>query len=244
MNYLLDSHTHTLASGHAYNTIMEMAREAAEKGLRLLGITEHAPAMPGSCASIYFRNLKVVPRRQYGIEVMLGAELNILNYEGKVDLEPDVMEKLDLNIASLHPPCIRPGTCAQNTAALVRAVENPLIHIIGHPDDGRYPVDYDTLAAAAAEHGVLLEVNNHSLEPGSFRMNARENDLKMLECCMKYGTYIILDSDAHWCAGIGRHDCSLALVEEAGFPEDHIANTSVELYKRFIHGPAASGGGF
>ena len=55
---LLDLHTHTLASGHAYNTLMEMARAASEKGLRYLGITEHAPSIPGSCDPIYFRNLQ------------------------------------------------------------------------------------------------------------------------------------------------------------------------------------------
>lgn len=45
MDYLLDVHTHTIASGHAYNTIMEMAKAGFDKGLKLLGITEHAPMM-------------------------------------------------------------------------------------------------------------------------------------------------------------------------------------------------------
>ena len=48
MRIELDTHTHTLASGHAYSTISEMIDAAAQKGLKLLGITEHAPAMPGS----------------------------------------------------------------------------------------------------------------------------------------------------------------------------------------------------
>ena len=43
MNDILDLHTHTLASGHAYNTIMEMAAAAKDAGLQFLGITEHAP---------------------------------------------------------------------------------------------------------------------------------------------------------------------------------------------------------
>ena len=42
MEYILDLHTHTIASGHAYSTIREMAQAASEKGLKLLGITEHA----------------------------------------------------------------------------------------------------------------------------------------------------------------------------------------------------------
>ena len=42
MEYIVDTHTHTIASGHAYNTILEMAKAASEKGIKLLGITDHA----------------------------------------------------------------------------------------------------------------------------------------------------------------------------------------------------------
>ena len=57
---LLDVHTHTIASGHAFSSLQEMVHAAAEKGLQILGITEHAPAIPGTCTPIYFRNLHVV----------------------------------------------------------------------------------------------------------------------------------------------------------------------------------------
>lgn len=46
--YTMDLHTHTIVSGHAYNTMNEMIRAAADKNLKIIGITEHAPAMPGS----------------------------------------------------------------------------------------------------------------------------------------------------------------------------------------------------
>ena len=75
---LLDVHTHTIASGHAFSSLQEMVHTAADKGLKILGITEHAPGIPGTCAPIYFRNLHVVPRHMYGVESLLGAELNIL----------------------------------------------------------------------------------------------------------------------------------------------------------------------
>ena len=57
MDILLDVHTHTIASGHAFSSLQEMAKSAAEKRLRLLGITEHTPGIPGTCDLIYFRNL-------------------------------------------------------------------------------------------------------------------------------------------------------------------------------------------
>ena len=62
MRDILDVHTHTIASGHAYNTLKEMIQTAKEKGLEVYGITEHAPKMPGSCHDFYFHNLKVVKR--------------------------------------------------------------------------------------------------------------------------------------------------------------------------------------
>ena len=105
MKNVLDVHTHTLASGHAYNTIMEMAKAASEKGMELLGITEHAPAMPGTCHEFYFLNLKVLKRSLYGITVLFGAEANIMDYNGKLDLREGILKKMDLVIASLHIPC-------------------------------------------------------------------------------------------------------------------------------------------
>lgn len=85
MKTLLDVHTHTIASGHAFSSLQEMTLTAKEKGLDILGITEHGPNIPGTCDPIYFRNLHCVPRQLYGIKLMLGAELNILNTQGDID---------------------------------------------------------------------------------------------------------------------------------------------------------------
>ena len=71
-NSVLDLHTHTLVSGHAYCSLREMAKAAADKGLEVLGITEHAPAMPGTCHKYYFENLKIVPGRCMGFSFFWG----------------------------------------------------------------------------------------------------------------------------------------------------------------------------
>ncbi len=234
MDYRLDSHMHTVASGHAYNTIMEMAKTAAEKGLELIAITEHSVNMPGTCQLFYFMNLKMVPRRLFGIEVLQGAELNITDYKGSVDLSADVLKNLDVCIASLHLPCIRPGSIKENTAALLSVMENPYVSIIGHPDDGRYAVDYRELAKAAAERHVLLEVNNHSLDPASSRTMARENLITMLKWCEEFGTHVILNSDAHWCGDIADRRFSGPLLEEIRFPEELVVNRDVDLYRSFL----------
>ena len=231
---VMDLHTHTVASGHAYCTLREMARAASDKGLELLGITEHAPKMPGTCHKFYFQNIKVVPREMYGIQLLLGSEVNILDAAGTVDLEQKTLEKLDVVIASLHVPCIRPGSRQENTEAYLNAMKNPCVNIIGHPDDGRYPVDYEQLAKKAKETGTVLEVNNGSLRPGGFRVDTRKNDLKMLEYCKKYEVPVTMGSDAHMDVDLADYSYALPVIEESHFPEELIVNTSLEKAAAFI----------
>ena len=164
MKIVLDTHAHTIVSGHAYNTIREMAQMAKEKGLEAFALTEHAPQMPGTCHEFYFQNLHIVPREMYGVRLFMGVELNIMNEKGEVDLPESTLCQMDIAIASIHGPCYKGERTEEAiTAAYLAAMENPLIHIIGHPDDGRYPVDYEQLAKKAKETGTVLEVNNGSL---------------------------------------------------------------------------------
>ena len=156
MNIVIDTHTHTIASGHAYNTINEMIKSAADKGLELLGITDHAPNMPGSCTPMNFLNFRALRREKYGVKLLFGAELNIIDTDGNIDLSGEALEALDIGIASMHPPCFKGGTSEQNLNAYINAMKNPHVNIIGHPDDGRYPVDMQKLVYAAKENHVLL----------------------------------------------------------------------------------------
>ena len=236
MKILADTHSHTLASGHAYSTITEMAEAAAAKGLEVLALTEHAPKMPGTCGMFYFQNLDVVPRMQKGVRLLMGAEVNIMDPDGTIDIPEDTCRDLDIVVASIHPPCYGLGhTAEENTRAYVEVMKKPYIHIIGHPDDGRYPVDYDTLVAAAKEHHVLLELNNSSLNPAGSRVNPVPNDREMLGFCLKYGAPIIINSDSHCAADVGNHQYADRLLDEMDFPEHLIVNRSVEEYKKYIN---------
>ena len=219
--YTVDTHTHTIASGHAYNTILEMAKAAADKGIKILGITDHSKAMPEASGDFYFMNLKSMDREAYGVELLLGVELNIIDYNGKVDLPLRYIKEMDIVIASLHTPCIKPGTKEENTNALIKCCENPYIDIIGHPDDGNYDIDMEQLVLAAKRTGTLLELNNNSIV---FRMNARENDKKMLILCKEHNVPIVIGSDAHAVGKVGEKSNALELVEEVDFPEELIMN--------------------
>lgn len=235
MKDYIDLHTHTLASGHAYSTIDAMIREAEKKELKILGITEHAPKMPGSCTVLYFNNLRVLPRERENLLTLFGVELNILDNEGTVDLPEETLRKMDLCIASLHGPCYNPGAEHENTLAYLNAMKNPYVNIIAHPDDSYYPVDYRALVEGAKEHHVLLEVNNGSLTPGGFRRNVVENNRIMLELCKEYRVPVIMDSDAHVDSAVGNHKYALEVLLDVDFPEELIVNTDVEKVKEYLN---------
>lgn len=234
MNIELDVHTHTLVSGHAYSTIREMAMAASGKGLKLLGITEHAQGIPGTCDDIYFRNLEVVPREMYGVELMLGSEINILDYSGKLSMTDRIIDLLDIRIAGIHTHCYTPGTIEQNTNAVIGAIKNRRIDIISHPDDGACPLDYELVVQAAKKYNTLLEINNNSINPVNKRLNARENCIQMLNLCKKYNVKVIVSSDAHVDADVGKVDLALEVISEVGFPEGLVVNNSVCDFKNLI----------
>ena len=224
-------HTHTLASGHAYNTINEMIRAAADRQLAMIGITEHAPAMPGSTNKYYFQNLNILERKKYGIEVRYGAELNIIDLKGTTDLDPRSYRDLDYCITSLHTTCLVPGSKKENTYALLQAMQHPKVRIIGHPDDGHFPLDYEAVIKEAKEQDILIELNNASFNPQGFRINAYENDVQILNLCIKYGAEIILGSDAHREEDVGDFSRAEGILEEMSFPEELIVNCSISYVK-------------
>lgn len=234
MKLVLDTHTHSIASGHAYSTIQEMAHAASEKELELLGISEHAPAMEGTCNDMYFRNVKSIPDTMYGVEMLFGIEANIMDYEGNTDVSTRTFECLDYGIASLHVNCIKPGSIEENTNAYLRAMENPYINIIGHPDDSRFEIDYQQLVEKAKETNTLLEINNTSLSPNTLRRNSKNNYYEMLALCAQNEVPIIVNSDAHISYDVGNFQYAIPLLEEMDFPEKLIANLSVERFKSLL----------
>ena len=234
MKIELDVHTHTIASGLAFSTLQDIAQAAAVKGLKLLGLTEHSPGVPGSCNPIYFRNLHVVPRQMYGIELLLGAEINILDGEGNLDMDENCMRMLDIRIAGIHSLCYSYGTVDENTHGMVKAVSNPFIHIISHPGDGTAELNFEPIVLAAKEHHTLFEINNSSLKPTRNKPNARENNLSILRLCKRYEVPVILGSDAHISFDIARYDYLYDLLQLTEFPESLIMNRDVKSFKEYL----------
>ena len=225
MKAIIDMHTHTVASGHAYSTIHENIQFAKKHGMKFLGTSDHGSTMTGGPAEYFFHNLKVVPREMDGVKILRGMEANILDVNGNIDeLDSKALDGLDYLIASLHIVCIEPSTKEDNTMAILNVIYKEKVKIIGHPDDARYELDYEAIVKKAKEKNILLEVNNSSLSPNTSREGARENILKYLELCKEYGVRIIMGTDSHICYDIGVFQYAEAIIEEANFPKELVIN--------------------
>ena len=236
MKFLVDTHSHTVASGHAYSTIKEMAAAAKSRGLKALAITDHAPEMPGSCGMFYFHNLGIVPREESGVQLFMGAEVNIMAPDGTIDLPEKVCRNLDIVVASIHPPCYGlDHTPEENLRAYAEVMSKPYINIIGHPDDGKFSVDYEALVKMAKETGTLLEINNSSLNPNGVRAGARKNTLVILDLCRQYGVPVTVGSDAHIDVQVGVFSFVREVLDYCDFPEDLIVNTDLEKLKPYLN---------
>ncbi len=234
MEKLLDLHCHTISSGHAYSTLEEMIQGAKRNGVKVLGISDHAPTMPGSTHKYFFQNLIVLPNEVDGITLLKGVEANIIDFDGTIDMTDSQMDHLDYAIASFHPPCIDFGTKEENTNAILNVMKIPKVKVIGHPDDSRYPLDYEKVVKAAKQEDVALEVNNSSLNPGSFREGAHGNVETFLKLCKENKTKVIFGSDSHISFDVGDfHNC-LDAAKRVDFPMELVVNYNADLINNLV----------
>jgi putative hydrolase len=228
-----DLHNHTVASGHAYSTIGEIADAAQKRGLELIGIADHGPAMPGGPHLYHFGNRPAVPKRIGEMEVFFGVEANIISTDGKLDLPTSILTRLDFVAAGLHTATGYPGeNKADNTKALIAAMENPYLDFIVHPGNPRFPIDVEEIALAAVRTGTALELNNSSLT--ICRLGSEGICITLAKRIAQLGGKIILGSDSHISSNVGNLDAALDLAQRAGLSGEQILNTSRQLLDQYL----------
>ena len=230
MPVLVDAHTHTVASGHAYSSLQEMVVAAKERGIEVLGITEHGPAIEGTCPLIYFRNSHVIPRQMYGVRLLIGCEINILNTNGDIDYPDEYFHYLDIGIAGIHLACWEGGSKTDNTSAVERVMRREGIHIISHPGDGTAELDFEHLVMVSHDTHTLLEVNNHSLAPARSKREAFSNNMEILRLCKQHDVPLILGSDAHISFQVADYGRLYPLLKECQFPKELIINLNPKQF--------------
>lgn len=232
MKLIFDGHTHTVASGHAYSTILENVEYAKKKGIKIIAITDHAHGMPGAAHPWHFWNLRNIPREIHGVIVLTGVEANILNPNGDLDTDVDRdYSYAEVKIASIHGGIYDGATKEENTQAYVNVIKKGYANIIGHPDDLRYDFYIDEVVKTAAEYNVAIGVNDASQRMG--RGNP-ERIKEILEACKKHKAKIVCSSDAHIAVDVGNFDKIIPILKEVKFPEELILNTSKKKVLEFF----------
>ena len=233
MKFIADLHTHTILSSHAYSTIMENAKYASEIGLQILGTTDHGPTLPGAPDLWHFGNFKVMPRELFGVTMLYGCEANIIDYEGNLDLPLNMQTNLDMMIASLHEPLMQGDNSVDlNTTAILKAMDNPNIKILGHLGNPKFKIYEEEIVKKAKEKNILIEINNSSFTTS--RRGSEETCTKIAKLCKKFETRIIVNSDAHFCYSIGDFSLAEKMLTEIGMPVELIINTNKEKLMEFL----------
>jgi putative hydrolase len=231
MRIAIDTHTHSVASGHAYSTLDELARAALAAGLDGFVLTDHGPSMPGGTHPWHFGNLRVVPPFLYGLRFYKGVEANILDVDGGIDLEENELSRLDFILAGFHEVCFMQRSKDENTSAMVAALANPWVDAISHPGNPAFPVDLPTIVRAARDRGKALEINNSSF---TIRTGSDLNCREIARLCRDLGASVVVGSDAHYHTDVGLFPRALEVVEAAGLPEELVLNACRERFDAFL----------
>ncbi len=239
MRFIADFHIHTVASGHAYNTIYEYAKKAKSIGLKYIAMTDHGPKMAGGPHLYHFQNLGCLPKKIFGVRLLKGVEANIVDENGNLDLSDSDLKNLDIVIASFHQNLGYDGSDKdKNTKTLIRVIRNKYVKIIGHPGNPQFPIDKEAIIEECKKNGIFIEINNSSFA-GIVRKGSYEHCLELATLAKKANLKVVFGSDAHCIDSLGNFKNSIKVALEAGLKSDDIINTSVKLVEKELLSPNA-----
>lgn len=226
-----DLHMHTTASDGAA-TIQEMAEAAKKRGLKYIAITDHskrvsmANGLDETRLRKHWEDIRRVREDIKGIEILCGIECDILE-DATMDLSDDVLAEADWVVAVLHYGLQQPRE--QIMKRLMTAIQNPHVNIIGHPT-GRIvgkregaDVNISDMLKAAADHGVMMEINAHHKRLDLNEVNAA--------AAKDLGIPIVISTDSHSVNGFDVLTYGVDQARRAGLTKADVANT--RTFKQF-----------
>ncbi|WP_380281498.1 DNA polymerase/3'-5' exonuclease PolX [Kitasatospora purpeofusca] len=229
-----DLHTHTdLTDGLA--TLEEMIDTAAARGYAYFAVTDHAPdlvmqRMTDEKMLAQRERLRALAGRHRRMRLLHGTELNI-GPDGTVDWPAGFLAGFDVCVASVHSH-FGADRDAQ-TRRLIRACENPHVHVIGHLTTrrigrrGPIDVDLDAVFAAAARTGTAVEINSSPQ-----RLDLRDEDVLRAK---RHGVKFSIDSDAHATPHLAYPRYGIGTAQRAWLSAEDVINTwPWQRLKRFL----------
>ena len=251
-----DVHTHTIASRHAYSTIEENVRAAAEQRIELIGSTDHFSRMVATPHDgaydlrdyQHFINCDCWPRTWCGLRVLHGCEADIVDLDGNLfgydqklveaidgtpyekprTLADRVLSSCDYAIASVHESEFAKGaTPAEVTRMYVRALDNPHVLALGHIVRSGLEFDLDEVLLAARERGKLIEINESTLRDTP---RAAAGCERLARRCAELGVMVSTGTDAHVSAAVGTFSRTRELLEAVSFPQALVATADADVF--------------
>lgn len=219
-----DLHMHTTATDGTA-TIREMIEAARERGLKYIAITDHskrvsmANGLDAKRLRKHWDEIRLIREEYSDIEVLLGIECDILE-NAEMDLPDDVLAEADWVIAVLHYGLKQPRD--QIMLRLLTAIRNPNVDVIGHPSGrliGRRvgaDIDYSEMLKAAADHGVMMEINAHP--------SRLDLDDLYAAAARDLGIPIVINTDAHSQVGLDVMEYGVDQARRAGLTKNDVAN--------------------
>ena len=220
-----DLHAHTNWSDGRH-TLEEMVAAAQAEGLEYFAITDHSASSTVANGLKRKRLLEQIERVREldaeveGITILAGSEVDIRQY-GELDYPDAVLEQLDLVVASVHSNFTLSE--AEMTQRIIRAIENPLVNIIGHPTGrllGRrpmYPLNLEEIIAAAAENNKVLEINGSP--------NRLDLDPEFVRMAKEAGVLLAVNTDAHGIERLAHRQSGLNVARRGWLTKDEVINT-------------------
>jgi len=241
VEFFADYHTHTTYSD-GRGTVRENVMAALDRGLETIAITDHGPKNIGvgvDKPETYLeikKDARALADEFEKINILAGAEADIISVDGSIDIPKEVVQKLDLLIVGLHPfvvpdsitdgwrlvvenqLCKISRRCRErvrntNTKALIEAMHRYDVDIISHPGL-KMPVDVPAVAAACARRGVAFEINT-----------GHHYDKKdLVKKAAAAGVTFVVNSDAHFPRTVGEFASAACLLEKLHIPPERVMN--------------------
>jgi DNA polymerase (family 10) len=231
-----DLHVHSTWSD-GKNSIAEMAEAGIQRGLSFMSICDHSPFLLSKYqdASYFYQQAEEIDHVNQELKgrftILKGVEVDIMP-DGTLDLPVELLEKMDLVVASMHVQLDQPRETA--TERLICAIENPYVNIIGHPGGRIYPMldiidlDWERVYRAAAFNQVALEINSHKSHPIF--------DDKKARAAADLGVFITLNSDSHNSGMMADSRFGIALARRANLKREQVINSwSIGHLRLWLH---------
>jgi len=221
-----DLHMHTTWSDAAHS-VKEMALAARALGYHTIAITDHTSGL-GIAGGLTVEGLaeqrKDIDQAQQELgdtlRILQGAEVEI-KADGELDYPDEVLEKMDIVVASLHTSLRQPRE--RITERLLNVIRNPHVDIIGHPSGRLLPnregadLDYDQVLKEAQKAGIALEINAH--------FSRLDLDEKYVRRASEMGIMIAINSDAHTTDQLEQIIYGISVARRAWLNPDLVINT-------------------